>query len=34
MGRSKLTVEKGSSQSNSPTVQNAHQVKGPSGLGG
>ncbi|KAL2593578.1 hypothetical protein AAZX31_12G158100 [Glycine max] len=34
MGRSKFTVEKGSSQNNSPTVQNAHHVKGPSGLGG
>ncbi|XP_027930415.1 protein EI24 homolog [Vigna unguiculata] len=34
MGRSKLTVEKGSSQNNSPSVQNAHHVKGPSGLGG
>ncbi|KAG4950719.1 hypothetical protein JHK85_044586 [Glycine max] len=34
MGRSKFTVEKGSSQNNSPTLQNAHHVKGPSGLGG
>ncbi|KAG2396364.1 Protein EI24-like protein [Vigna angularis] len=34
MGRSKLTVEKGSSQNNSPSMQDAHHVKGPSGLGG
>ncbi|WVY93668.1 hypothetical protein V8G54_032756 [Vigna mungo] len=34
MGRSKLTVEKGSSQNNSPSIQDAHHVKGPSGLGG
>lgn len=34
MGRSKLTVEKGSSQNNSSSVQNTYQAKGPSGLGG
>ncbi|KAK7302355.1 hypothetical protein RJT34_13242 [Clitoria ternatea] len=34
MGRSKLTVEKGSGQNKSLTVQNTSHVKRPSGLGG
>ncbi|XP_072058559.1 uncharacterized protein [Arachis hypogaea] len=34
LGRSKFTGEKDSSQSNSPTLQNASHVKRPAGLGG
>ncbi|XLR23484.1 hypothetical protein S83_051384, partial [Arachis hypogaea] len=34
MGRSKFIGEEDSSQSNSPTLQNASYVKRPAGLGG